>query len=475
MSYKTRAELQAYMIQDGENWILHNLHNRPHDEISDNCDELRTREANLAGKLGLSPAQKKLDGFPVWYNTYFVRTGMTFVQALSTLDYEIKLLEDMYRIILFNTAARGTLDWEVTKSDKAIPVHTDTAASPGSISLANFGSFLWILYPGQSKNGVILVTEDIQAGWALSSKTLASIYGTAFSLEEHGNSILYSYDAYGARMITAAFNETGTEGYTYYLKSSEGTVGYDSKSITFASEGTADPASQIIKNDLTKFVRSISAVNNQSTAYIFVDVTSDTRESYVLPRESRLFDVDESIVLVWPNTDASYTVSSTSTTIEGIDGAAIIQHYSHKEIREIEDGAFGMVLADEFGNLVFRESTDLFNWDAVVAASNDGVILDAVSGFDFDYPTFLPVGSGYICFYNTNYNNGTLDDIHYAISRDNGLTWEVPSQYLDIVGVFPKLVRTRNGSIYLYFWTTTGISFYRLFITTEQVATAGGA
>ena len=59
--YKNRAhqELDKDFLQDGDNWILTEVANRPHDVLIDNIEIMRTKIDNLANKSGLNIEQQK--------------------------------------------------------------------------------------------------------------------------------------------------------------------------------------------------------------------------------------------------------------------------------------------------------------------------------------------------------------------------------------------------------------------------------
>jgi hypothetical protein len=471
------------MILTDENWILSQVHNHPHDALAENSDYLYTSLTNLSGKLGLSQLQKKLDGFPIWHNTYYVRTGMTFVEALSTLDNEIKALEDLHRTVLFNLAFGAAIEW-TTSISQEVTVISDSVSYPDYIQVTDLGSFLWLLHPGASRTGVIYKTDNLKSTWSTVNKTVAGIFGEAYALEKHTLPFLVMSTNEVAHLFCGAYNETTESGKAYYLKGTYGYVDYGSGSIGFESEGTSQASQYILLSELGTYIRYNQTMFTSDYAYLMLFTHQSDDWSYLLDREDRLLSSSDTHIYRYTRGSSVPSMNSTDPItnrdqmelyVQGIDGNARIERFSHVEIKPVKNNKWGMVLVDEYGNLVYRENDQDTPevWTRISGAVDYGVIQRKVTGYGFDYPTFLPVYDGFICFYNTDYRNGTLDDIHYAFSR-NGTTWEIPPTYLGITGIFPKLIQTRNGTIYLLYWTGSGIKLVRVYLSTNRTVTIGG-
>lgn len=475
MSYKTRLELQPYMIQNGENWILSLIHNRPHSYLADNSDFLMNALNNLSGKLGLSPTRSKMQGFPIYHNTYYVKTGMTFIEALSVLDAEIKVLEDLHTSVLADLAIQGAVDWIIELTDSILVVN-DTDSYPEPLKIHDLGTFFWLSYAGDQEKGKIWITENMESDWYLSSKTIESIFGISYSLEKHTNSLLTPISNYTAVLLGNAFNETGETGYNFYIKRTSGTIDYDNKYIDFESEGTDSPSSYINDYNIQKNFRYMTSINTDTYGLVYLVPTDTTDQSYVLERPDRLIPIADLLVyrfLLSGGTINGQDHELVLPLIEGTGSDLQVPYISYLEPRLIGNDRFGMVVCDNLGNLIFRVSTDGLTWNSPVGAADDGIFVPFTYAENIDYPTFLPVNDGYVCFFNTNYQNGVLDDIHYAYTRD-GINWTIPSTPLGIEGIFPKLVKTRNGGMYLLYWNNKGIQMLKLHLSVERTYTVGG-
>lgn len=473
MPFLTRFQLQEYMIKEGENWILSYLHNRPHDYMAANSDILKARMDALSGKLGLSPSQEKLDGFPIYQGAYFIKTGNTFVEALSILDRQIKELEDWYRLVLYEIASRGAADWIVVPAQEPLTIISDTVSNPAPLYVADFGPFVWAIYPGNSKQGIIYRTNDIEAGWSRNSLTVEDIFGVAYSLEKHAVSILLPLGSSTALLLCGANHEVQSTSYQYYLKRATGTVDNNTSSITFDSTGSSYPSTYIIKTDIGAFTRYLTSAYVNNKYYIYIMPTTDERDSYLLNRDQRLVKVSDIQIIQYDELSGGYDDLG-RLYIEGTNGNAEVEFISSMEIKKVGDDLYNMILADENGDIVFRESSDGLNWYALSGAANDGIVQAAPVGYNLDYPTFIPISTGYLAFYNSNYQDGVLDNIYYAESRDGGLNWTTPGNQLGITGIFPQIIKTRNGGVYLMYWDSKGVELLRLFISTKRTYTAGG-
>jgi len=254
----------------------------------------------------------------------------------------------------------------------------------------------------------------------------------------------------------------GSPVYNNYIKQSEGYIDFTTGNLVFNSEGTNVPSKYIV--DITKDIDYVSYITTcffGGYGFIYIPTSQVKEEMYVTVRSGRTIATADIIVYKYASGSWEYRERSIGLNIEGIT------YISYFNIAPINGSKQGMVLSDQNGNILFRESTDGITW--TIPAEGTGVILDNPVGYDLDYPCLIATqNNGLLVFFVLNYNDGTEGYIHNALSRDNGVTWEVPelsTNTLDIIGIFPRLIRRRNGNIYLTYHGTNAIYARRVYVT----------
>lgn len=521
--YKNRDELQAFMIKDGDNWILSAIHNKPHEALEDSCDTLKFYLDNLASKLGIDPAQQKFDGFPIYYRTHFIKTGMTFTEALSRLDTEVKLLEDKYKNILYSAAYFGANRWIVSAQEipKRIITVPSSADTPAPLIFTNFGTSVCISYITElvqvdayvSRKGAIWTTpyNNIETNWippTIVSKGERTTSGEITNIiipasrSDLVSEVLFSgtfivlqsntSDPTAIRILYicgASDSVPAADRTPYSLKGSFSTVASSGQITVDTDDDTTIISNRTTGgNVLNGFPRFVQTFRYGDYSYIYIIPTSNVEgDTYSTRKTQRSFQINTIQTLKYDHKEQESKALSKSlqgnVTIEGIDGSVYLDSASYMDMVPIESNMVGMVLVDrpstnpEEGNIIFRKSLDGYNWFEPYGSVDYGIVQRAITGYRFDYPTFAPVATGYICFFCTNYDYATSSNIFYALSKDWGASWYVPSEQLDILGTFPKLVKMPNGSLYLLYWGEAGDGIYqvKINVSTGRVTTEGGA
>lgn len=482
MPYKSRTEFQADELQNGENWILSSVTNRPHNVLSDNCDYLRERVGNVASKLGLDSNQEKLDGFPIFHGTHYVKTGMTYTQALSTLDREIRILENLYRFYLETQLMREALEWTLGVSDAQLVVIPDTTSYPGPIKINDFSNFLTLSYNNNNNNILTYMTgDDAEQGWKYYTSLTDIFPKSCFALEKPTTTQLFytptSASTSRVDLFAGYTHElAGTENLSVtpnFVKYTGGTLNYTNNTITFdvttnSAAANYNPQSVILDLDyiLYDYIRFITSFRLGTTNFFYLLPTSIDYKNYstgVLDRAKRLVKVSDILSYAYTPGDIANRTVTKGINIEGASGD-YLDYISYLEIKVISGTEMGMVVCDHEGKIWYRTSSDGINWNQVSGAFADGLI---ASSTNTDFPTFIPLFGGAICIFNTDYNQSVLDDLYFSYTRD-GKTWTTPTS-LGVAGMFPVLITRRNRNFYLYFFSINGIEIRRIFVGTSNV------
>jgi len=474
MSYKTKTELENYMLKDGDvpfwekNWILSTIHNRPHNILSDNSDALKNRLDIISGKSGISYTQRKMDGFPIWTGTSYVLTGHTFVDALSVLDSEMKNLENEFREVLISLARREAEKWVIKTSSLSVPlVETDTVPAP--IGLLDLDSFVTIIIPDQTESELFYCNK-IEGNWVKYSKTVQEILGQNFSTEKL-TSVLFNFVGdYKVRMVGTYYDSNQT--YSNYVKSVAGIVDPTAEDPLLMEESNDSIVHYFtnIPEDLCVSGRP-NKVDIENNRIIYFPCTPSISDIYSTDRNARLMPVSELRVIDYPKSEFKLDNRELGIYIEGVPDQ--IDYISSYDIKRTTNNEFAMVLVDGKGNMLFRKSIDGVNWYIPPNYSANACLLENSDTVNLDFPTMIPYNNGYLVFYNTDYEMGILDTLGYIYTED-GINWELPEEFFDIQGVFPKLLKRRNGDIYLLYFDSGGISTRKLYIHTGRTFTVSG-
>jgi hypothetical protein len=480
-TYLDKNELETYMIKDGDNWILCSTHNVIHEKLEEDSDELKTRIDNLADKLGLSIYQKKIPGIPIFTSTNYIKTGNTFVDGISVLDRELRVLEDLNIEVLNQRAISGANAWSITRAEDAAQIIDLTNSDyPSQFKVIDLGSIMWLI--NQDGDFNIYTGDDNASKWLLSS-SVVNKFKLAFTLEKITScSLILAGNPYLAGTYYDQYTPVGGVTFPNYLKLVRGTLtGTDS--ISFPSETSSAPSNYVIDrtNSDMNYVRQTYSTYNLAgkiLEYLIPTISSNPTYSedriyrMVLPEDIVVYEIDITANLQ----DEDGKVPAEKTIGIYVEGQGVDFNYiSSMDMTQITDTKIGMVFSDESGNIYFRSSYDGINWyeDATIPS----IIVDAslYPTYNFDYPTLIPIANGGILVcYNNDYTYGTYDEISYSFFRTGESVWTTPllSEQINVTGIFPKLIKRSNGKIYLFYRTEDSIDMLPLLLTTTRIYSA---
>jgi hypothetical protein len=453
MSYKDTSEIN--WLQNGDLWQFSHVRNRPSKELASSSDHLKTSLDNLSHTTGLDLELKKSSGIPIYSSTNFIKSGQSFVKALSALDIAIEEIVRSYIKIIspVQRFVEAVLpqDWQITYGSlTSISDFSDFCWSPCLSQMEN--EKIWFSFlAAPAELPIVLQSPDYGVNWqnldvGTSSSGSDVNFGNSINTRA-GNMLLSSAD-----FIIGAYSK-----YLGML----GSYNIEKAGAYDRNEGGINQVSCSIPTE-SSFFTPTDYWNSEVLAPPYLDSNFTTTKLLYLDHTYHYYFADSSPYYEHgkPLVDLMTSINVRKAYDEDVkNDAATWPEYSTTlaaaefDIIAKQSGVLLAAWVDQAGVLYFGESNQTIEGDLF----GESFTSNLISLGPVRHPSIVQLSQGGLVIFAISLLSGGLaTSIVYYLSDDDGLTFSGPfpliyGKYI-VQPRYVTTVRMSNGKVLLVYY-----------------------